>query len=398
MVRVLILVFDITGGKNRKEAWKAGDPIVLASSKFELVTSTSSHKEPFVVLAHTRDSVPPDSPDLAQRLERFEASLKLRDEIPVGLLYFSGDKGGASHLSGIRTPERPNVRRYICQMTVDDTNANVFANNLRRVVEDWETALNDGHKDAIPLWDALWHDSAEVVAEWLCAVGFGLKCSSLDSGSELGLRKAIKDRFLLGEALNDAFERWRKGEGPVETERLAKSLAHLEGNRSVARADAAARLLGERSRVSHDLFKNQFGALLQPGWDSEGTDRLGPRDVVVCAINGDPEARQSVEEAVRVWGEVVWPALDDFLRSVERSLGFIATERFKREHSDLEPSSAAILSVLQPHQSQTAKDAAAAFWTACDRADAILSGLATRPDDYLEGWVSTAEGNRHPRR
>lgn len=154
----------------------------------------------------------------------------------------------------------------------------------------------------------------------------------------------------------------------------------------MTRTEAGERLRTRRSRLSHDLLKNQFGACLVPGWDCRGADRLDEaRDIVLRALRGDADAVAEVRAAVDIWTRVLYPELSAFLDSVESELGFIASDTFRARKREVLVADGVIRGIVSrgaDDPMETARD----FWRSCDEVAGFLEDLGLHSEAYLLGW------------
>lgn len=141
----------------------------------------------------------------------------------------------------------------------------------------------------------------------------------------------------------------------------------------------------ERVRLSHDLLKNQFGAILLPGWSDSG-DRGTDRDVVIRALEGETSCHEALEGAVRIWCQDVFPALDQLIHSVSSRYGFVPTDIWERECWSIERADGRIRTILDSGEAGSIRQRAAVFWAACDTVKEFLINLRKCSWKFFERW------------
>lgn len=156
------------------------------------------------------------------------------------------------------------------------------------------------------------------------------------------------------------------------------------------RYDCFLRLQDARAHISHDLFRNSFGSLLQPGW----RDDVDPsRDVVVQALKGDQLCNELLGQAIEVWSTETWAAIDQLVKDVEERYGFVTSQEWSKVVKRLQMADSVIRTVNAKGYA-TPEKAASAFWAACRSVDASLASLGTRSEDYLVAWRDPGGGPR----
>jgi hypothetical protein len=160
---------------------------------------------------------------------------------------------------------------------------------------------------------------------------------------------------------------------------------------SITRADADTLLERARVRVSHGLFQNRFGLILQPGW---GGERLSERDIVLNAYSGEPQAVEIVRSALRIWKDEVQPQLAR-LTQLPETLGFVPTPAWGDAVGAVTAASEALERALDGDGGATALERTMAFWRAQDRIASFLKELQSKFSDYFDRW--DAAKARRPR-
>jgi hypothetical protein len=395
---VTVLVFD--KAPDRANAWRTAG-FKREITETELLTALNSFRDG-LVLVHTSDT---DTAyvegvgDYAANLMQFETRFRLAADMrSIALVYFSGAPNGAAHLERLCAPTGVNSRfhHYVVRWKIDGRTAAGFTDRVKTVAQDWARRL-DANAFSAPEWGLLTYDWLDEAVEFVFSLGLGLP-GSMDRGplANAAVMRGL-DSTALAETQEEQAQRAREtvldlvsalrqsakgAERPAPVEDLLRSLLRLQSGE--AREDAGKQFRRERTLVSHDLFKNEFGACLQPGWDAAGDDRLRARDIVVRAISGEAEAQEVVHGAVRVWTERVEPALLRFLALVETELGFVTTPAFQEGTATAVAAGKTIRSVLNPGIDPV--EGARAFWQACTDVGVLLSGLGDRPYAYLARW------------
>jgi hypothetical protein len=161
----------------------------------------------------------------------------------------------------------------------------------------------------------------------------------------------------------------------------------------MTRDQAASRLEQMRAHLSHDIFQNGFGGILQPGWRD---DRLSDRDIVLRALHGDPEGNTAVGSAVEYWRSTVSPMLNGLVDSVTSRFGFVTTPVWDGEVAKMRVAADTIEGVLSVPSTSDANDRAARFWQACDVVGGFLVCVRRRSSDFFERWdPSLASPDQH---
>jgi len=144
----------------------------------------------------------------------------------------------------------------------------------------------------------------------------------------------------------------------------------------------------ERVRISHDLFKNRYGATLQPGWGEpalRGTDE----DLLVRALRNEGNCAETLAGILAIWSTEVFPPLDRLLCEVSARYGLVPSARFQEEVKGIHEADRAIRSVLAMDTQRTEGARVELFWSGCEVVGGFLGALGRRAWDYFDRWDPT---------
>jgi hypothetical protein len=324
------------------------------------------------VAAHTTDVADFGRFERFRSFGEFERVVRdaLGDKTPI--LYFSG--GSALHHGPIAGDGDRWTHVWTDPLPIDD---DLFKMRLDEVIRVWGEDPSN-----LPAWHRLKRDWVRDAMD--CVVAMRLLCDSPE-GLQTFLKENIRRDPFEGDQGRTEIDRLGcTPDDRVVLLRLCRLRGVQEGNDAVKELlDRAIKILRrsrlregpghllekERRRISHDLFENDFGAFLIPGWRDE---RLGDRDVLVLAIAGDPTCGESVRQATSVWATKVFPALERLSTAIATQHDVKRTEAVDRCMNRLRAADRVISGFVIDN---APIDCARRFWAACDTVREVLSDL-----------------------
>jgi len=149
-------------------------------------------------------------------------------------------------------------------------------------------------------------------------------------------------------------------------------------------SQCSAGLRDERDHLSHTLFKNRFGGILQPGFSAE---RLTQRDVVLRALQGDKEClRDALNPALKIWNREVKPAIIDFFNRVSSVYGFETSPEWEEQVVAVRKAVEKLAEFSTSTAKEKAEKYAKSFWKNCDIILEFMNTFYQRYSEYFLTW------------
>lgn len=377
----------------------------------ELPAEPIVSNDPCLVLVHTKDLRREFDKDETRRrwcsVSDFVAKTRAALNQTTAILYISGGGNPWAYFDGTNPPPYHSDKlQHIYKLSIPDAQA--FGQSLTRLREDYEAERGS------PNWDLLYSIWRLDAADFLSAV-----LLLINPDARERLRMFLESSLSKGPFGNQAWERDRPKnvsadilEQLIVVRSLLQSAVGIEREYAVlksgvlaalpilprvpksARDDKEKRshvasqeaLTEARDRLSHDLFKNEFGGLLVPGFSDE---RLTDRDVVFRCLKGDANCRaEALGPALDVWRQKVGPTLNQLIDDVTVRYGFVTSESWHQAVRSVREAvgrldnygADAILG------DQDARNMARAFWADCDAVRDFLAAMHKSFSAFFVRW------------
>lgn len=151
--------------------------------------------------------------------------------------------------------------------------------------------------------------------------------------------------------------------------------------------EAIAIVMNCRSRLSHDLIKNEFIHLVGAGWRDKEI-RGTSKDVIYSGLlNLDTPSNQAIVEASSAWEQKVLPGLQSFISEITDNYGFVPAAKWHETTEKILAQATFISQQLKLNATlpqDKALSVSSEIWSAIDEIVLFLDKLGRKLWDYFD--------------